>query len=69
MTKTITETMEKLLAQRKAIDVKIAQLKEAQKVEKQNAILKVIQASGLADLQDADLRKVLESMKSVHPSK
>jgi hypothetical protein len=69
MAKTIPETMEKLLAQRKAIDMKIAQLKEAQKAEKQSAILKVIQASGLAELQDEELRKVLESLKAVHPSK
>lgn len=69
MAKATPETMEKLLAQRRAIDVKIAQLKEAQKAEKQSAILKVIQASGLAELQDADLRKVLESLKAVHPSK
>jgi hypothetical protein len=69
MAKIVPETMEKLLAQRKAIDVKIAQLKEAQKAEKQSAILKVIQASGLAELQDADLRKVLESLKATHLSK
>ena len=69
MAKTIPETMEKLLAQRKAIDMKIAQLKEAQNAEKQSAILKVIQASGLAELQDEELRKVLESLKAVHPSK
>ena len=68
MAKTIPETMEKLLAQRKAIDMKIAQLKEAQNAEKQSAILKVIQASGLAELQDEELRKVLESLKAVHPS-
>jgi hypothetical protein len=69
MAKATLETMEKLLAQRRAIDVKIAQVKEAQIAEKQNAILKVIQASGLAELQDADLRKVLESLKAAHPSK
>lgn len=69
MAKTIHETMEKLLAQRKAIDIKIAKLKDEQKAEKQSAILKVIQASGLADLQDSDLRKVLESLKAAHPSK
>lgn len=69
MAKTIPQTMEKLLAQRKAIDVKIAQLKEAQKAEKQSAILKIILASGLAEMQDADLRTVLESLKTKHPSK
>lgn len=69
MATTIHETMEKLLAQRKVIDIKIAKLKEEQKAEKQSAILKVIQASGLADLQDAELRKVLESLKAAHPSK
>lgn len=69
MAKTIPQTMEKLLAQRKAIDVKIAQLKEAQKAEKQSAILKIILASGLAEMQDADLRTVLESLKTTHPSK
>jgi hypothetical protein len=68
MAKAITETMGKLLAQRKAIDVKIAKLKEEQKAEKQSAILRVIQASGLADLQDAELRKVLESLKAAHAS-
>ena len=69
MAKTIPQTMEKLLAQRKAIDVKIAQLKEAQKAEKQSAILKIILASGLAEMQDADLRTVLERLKTTHPSK
>lgn len=68
MAKAITQTMGKLLAQRKAIDVKIAKLKDEQKAEKQSAILKVIQASGLADLQDAELRKVLESLKAAHAS-
>jgi hypothetical protein len=68
MAKAITETMGKLLAQRKAIDIKIAKLKEEQKAEKQSAILRVIQASGLADLQDAELRKVLESLKAAHAS-
>lgn len=68
MAKAITQTMGKLLAQRKAIDVKIAKLKEEQKAEKQSAILRVIQASGLADLQDAELRKVLESLKAAHAS-
>jgi len=68
MAEAITQTMGKLLAQRKAIDVKIAKLKDEQKAEKQSAILKVIQASGLADLQDAELRKVLESLKAAHAS-
>lgn len=57
------------MAQRKAIDVKIAQWKEARKADKQSEILKVIQASGLAEMKDADLRKVLESLKATHPSK
>lgn len=69
MAKAIQETMEKLLSQRKVIDMKIVKLKEEQKAEKQSAILKVIQASGLADLEDADLRKVLESLKAVSPTK
>jgi hypothetical protein len=69
MAKAITQTMGKLLAQRKAIDVKIAKLKDEQKAEKQSAILKVIQASGLVDLQDAELRKVLESLKAAHASR
>jgi hypothetical protein len=69
MAKAILETMEKLLAQRKAIDVKIAKLKEEQKAEKQSSILKAIQASGLAELRDADLRKVLESLKAAHTAK
>lgn len=69
MAQTTPEAMEKLLAQRKAIDIKIAKLKEEQKAEKQHAILRAIQASGLAEMQDADLRKVLESLKAAHPSK
>ena len=69
MAKAIPDTMEKLLAQRKAIDVKIAKLKEEQKAEKQNAILRAIQASGLAELKDGELQKVLESLKAAHASK
>lgn len=64
MAKKTQEIMEKLQAQRNAIDMKMAKLKEEQKAEKQTAILRVIQASGLADLEDAELRKVLQSLKA-----
>ena len=69
MVKKLTDSMEKLLGQRKALDTKIAKLKEEQKAEKRSAILKVIEAAGLADLQDADLQKILHSLMAAHSSK
>ncbi len=68
MKKTNT-TIEKLLAQRKAIDIKIAQIKEEEKAEKRASILKAIEASGLAELEDAELRKALNDLMAAHASK
>lgn len=63
MKKSLEQNMNKLLEQRKALDVKIARIKEELKTERRSAILRMIEASGLADLQDAELRKVLDSMR------
>jgi len=68
MKKTNT-TLEKLLAQRKAIDIKIAKIKEEEKAEKRASILKVIEASGLAELEDAELRKALNDLMAAHASR
>lgn len=65
MEKATAMTIEKLLAQRKAIDLKIAKLKAEEKEEKRTAILKAIMASGLAELQDMELKKALESLKTM----
>ena len=61
--------LEKLLAQRKAIDIKVARIKEEEKAEKRASILKVIEASGLAELEDAELRKALNDLMAAHVSK
>ncbi len=62
-------TLEKLLAQRKAIDTKIAKIKEDEKAEKRACILKVIEASGLVELEDSELRKALNDLMAAHASK
>ena len=61
--------LEKLLAQRKAIDIKVARIKEEEKAEKRASILKAIEASGLAELEDAELRKALNDLMAAHASK
>ena len=61
--------LEKLLAQRKAIDTRIAKIKEEEKAEKRASILKVIEASGLAELEDGELRKALHDLMAAHASK
>ena len=61
--------LEKLLAQRKAIDIKVARIKEEEKAEKRASILKAIEASGLAELEDAELRKALNDLMAEHASK
>lgn len=67
--KKMNATLEKLLAQRKAIDTKIAKIKEEEKAEKRATIMKVIEASGLAELEDAELRKALIDLMAAHASK
>ena len=67
--KKMNATLEKLMAQRKAIDTKIAKIKEEEKAEKRATILKLIEASGLAELEDAELRKALNELMATHASK
>ena len=67
--KKTTANLEKLLAQSKAIEIKIALVKEEKKAEKRASILKVIEATGLAELEDAQLRKALAELRAAHASK
>jgi hypothetical protein len=67
--KKMTATLEKLMAQRKAIDTKITKIKEEEKAEKRATILKAIEASGLAELEDAELRQALAELMAAHTSK
>jgi ribosomal protein L14E/L6E/L27E len=69
MKKSSNTTLEKLMAQRKAIDTKIARINEVNKAEKRAAVLKVIEATGLAELEDAQLRKALAELRAAHASK
>ncbi len=62
-------TLEKLLAQRKLIDAKIAKIREEEKAEKRASILKAIEVSGLADLEDIELRNALAGLMAAHASK
>lgn len=67
--KKTSATLEKLNAQRKAIDIKIAQIKEEEKAGKRASILKIIESSGLAELEDAELRKALNDLIAAHDSR
>jgi hypothetical protein len=51
------------------VSVGVTTLHEEEKAEKRASILKAIESSGLAELEDAELRKALNDLKAAHALK
>jgi hypothetical protein len=59
------ESMEELMAQKRAIEAKIEKRREQDTAQKNEAIIKKIKAAGLYELEDPELLKALESLKAL----
>jgi hypothetical protein len=59
------ESMEELMAQKRAIEAKIEKRRELDTAQKNEALIKKIKAAGLYDLDAPELLKALESLKAL----